>query len=125
MTGGSIIEVSIAGRTFTVPSDSAGDPKLGGFENEIQANGDASAREIKTRVPWSIEELTVGIDNTTDDQEYLQAIADSPGWKPITITFASNATYQGTGTIMGEIKAVAQSATASISLSGPGKLTRQ
>jgi len=123
--GGSIESCSIRGRLFAVAADAEANRKLGGFENEVQANGDGTARLVKTRIAWLIDGLTVVVDDVRADQEFLQEIADGNDFVPITITLASGTTYQGTGTVSGEIQFSTQNATAQIALSGPGKLTQQ
>ncbi len=123
--GGSIESITLNGREFPVAADAEAQRKLGGFENEVQANGDGSAREIKTRVPLSIDGLTVEVDDSRGDHEFLQEFADSSGFKPIAITYASGITYQGSATIVGEMQSSSQSATAAVSLMGPGTLTKQ
>ena len=123
--GGSIERVSIRGRVFSVAADADANRKLGGFENEVQANGDGTARLVKTRMVWNLDGLTVVIDDVRADQEFLQEIADGNDFVAITVTLASGETYQGTGTLSGEIQMSTQNATAQIALSGPGKLTKQ
>ena len=123
--GGSIESIEINGRGFAVASDAEANRKLGGFENEVQANGDGTARIVKTRVPWMIDGLTVEIDDTRADHEFLQDIADGRLYVTISITLASGLVYQGEGIVNGEVQASSQSATASITLSGQGKLTQQ
>ena len=123
--GGSIESIAIDGRNFPVASDAEANRKLGGFETEVQANGDGTARVVKTRVPWSLDGVTVEIDDDRGDQEFLQGIADGNGFVPVTITLASGVTYQADGTVTGEIQASSQNATAGISLSGPGTMTKQ
>jgi hypothetical protein len=123
--GGSIESISLSGRGFSVPADVEAQRKLGGFENEVQANGDGTARHIKTRVPLSIDGLTVEIDDDRGDHEYIQDLADSNSFFVISITFASGITYQGEAQIVGEFQVSSQSTTGTISLSGPGKLTKQ
>lgn len=123
--GGSIESVNLSGREFAVAADAEAQRKLGGFENEVQANGDGTARLIKTRVPLSIDGLTIEIDDDRGDQEFLQDLADQKDYWPLGITYASGSTYQGTAQIVGENPASSQSATAAISLMGPGKLTKQ
>ena len=123
--GGSIESISIRGRLFPVAADAEVQRKLGGFENELQPNGDGSARLIKTRVPWMLDGLTVEIDEDRGDHEFLQEIADDSDYVPVTITFASGSTWQGRGTISGELQVSSQNATASFSLGGPGALTQQ
>lgn len=124
-TGGSIESVGLDGRTFAVAADAEAQRKLGGFENEVQANGDGSARVIKTRVPLNIDGLTLSVDDDRGDHEFLQALANRRDFFPITITYASGAVYQGRAIITGEMQASSQNTTASVSLSGPGVLTRQ
>lgn len=123
--GGSIESISLGGRNFAVAADAEAERKLGGFENEVQANGDGTARLIKTRVPLSISGLTVEVDDFRGDAEFLQALADRPDFFPIAITYASGLVYQGTAQIVDETASSSQNATASISLSGPGRLTKQ
>ncbi len=123
--GGSIESVNLSGREFAVAADAEAQRKLGGWENEVQANGDGTARLIKTRVPLSIAGLTIEIDDDRGDQEFLQDLADQNDFWPLGITYASGNTYQGTGQIVGENPASSQNATAAIDLMGPGKLTKQ
>lgn len=123
--GGSIQEVYLNGRAFSVAADADSNRKIGGLENEVKANGDGSARYIKTRVPWSADGLTLSVDDNRGDHEYLQSLADQPDPFPITATYASGVTYQGTGTIVGEMTFSSQNATVSLGLAGEGKFTKQ
>ncbi len=123
--GGSIESVTLAGRNFPVPADVEAQRKLGGFENEVQANGDGTARLIKTRVPLMLTGLTIQIDDSRGDHEFLQALANRNDYFPIAITYASGLTYQGTAQITDELQTGSQNATGTLSLSGPGGLTKQ
>ena len=123
--GGSIESVMLDGRIFPVAADADVSRKLGGFENEIQANGDGSARIVKTRVPHGLDGITVEVDPDRADQEFLQALSDRNDFFPIAISYASGDTYQGRGQISGEIQFSSQNATAQFSLMGPGALTKQ
>jgi hypothetical protein len=123
--GGSIELVRLQGRGFPVAADADSQRKYGGFQNEVQANGDASARLIKTRETWSITGLTVQIDDARADQEYLQDLANLPEFFSVAVTYASGVVLQGVGQIVDDLEASSQSATASLSLSGPGVLTKQ
>ena len=129
-TGGSIQEISIRGRNFAVAADADATRKLGGFEATLEANGNATVRKILTRVPWAIGGLTVDVDQDRGDQEFLQDIcdgkeADPDGYYPVTVTYASNTTWQGRGTIVEALEYNSMNTTASVALGGPGKLTRQ
>lgn len=123
--GGSILEITLFGRIFAVAADAEAQRKLGGWENEVQANGDGGARIVKTRVPLSITGLTVEVDDSRGDDEFLQELADEKDFFEISITYASGITYQGSAIITDTKETSSQNATCSISLSGPGKLTRQ
>lgn len=123
--GGSIESVALDGRNFAIAADAEAQRKLGGFENEVQANGDGTARLIKTRVPLSLDGLTVEVDDDRGDHEFLQELSNRNDFFPVAITYASGLTYQGTAQITGETQASSQNATAAISLMGPGVLTRQ
>ena len=125
--GGSIESISIDGRTFSVAADAETQRALGGFQNEVLANGDGSARIQKTRTPWSWEGLTLTIDDDRGDHEFLQSVADGNAFVPIACSLASGEVYQGEGIIAGgeAIQMNTQNATAEVSLSGPRKLTKQ
>ena len=123
--GGSIESITLDGRTFSVAADAEVQRKLGGFENEVQANGDGTARIIKTRVPLSLDGLTVDVDDAQDDAEFLQELQNRNNFFPIALSYASGETYQGEAQIVGETQTSSQNATASVSLMGPGELTRQ
>lgn len=123
--GGPIEEVSLDGRGFAVAADAEAQIKLGGFENEVQSNGDGTARPIKIRVPWAIDGIQVVVDDDRGDHEFLQELTNRKDFFPIAITFASGVTRQATGQIVGETQASSQNATAAVSLMGPGELTKQ
>lgn len=123
--GGSIESVSIRGRLFPVASDADVTRNLGGHQNEVQMNGDGTARKVMTRVAWTLEGVQVEVNDARADSEFLLEIAASPEWVPITITLANGSTYQGTGTISDPVAVSTQSATSTITLSGPGTLTQQ
>ena len=123
--GGSIESVTLDGRNFAVASDAESNRKIGGFENEAQPNGDGSVRFVKTRVAWSLDGLTVDVDDARGDHEFLQELSDRNTNFPVAITYASGAVYQGTGQIVGEMQASSQNATAAVALMGPGILTKQ
>lgn len=123
--GGSIESVALSGRTFAVAADADSNRDLGGFTNEVQSNGDGTARQIKTRKPWRIDGLSLSVDDTRGDHEFLQDLANRKSFFPVTVAYASGVIYQGTGQIVDELNLSSQSTTAPVTLSGPGKLTKQ
>ena len=120
--GGSIESVVIDDRRFAVTADTDSNRKLGGFENEIERNGDGTGRQLKTRVAWTLDSLTVEIDDDRGDQEYLQDLSDSSVFFPILITYASGIRYTGDGQLTGEFQASSANASAQINLKGVGEL---
>lgn len=123
--GGSIESVSVDGRNFPVTADGEANRKLGGFENEVQANGDGSGRQVKTRVNWNLSGLPVEIDDSRADQEFLQDLSDGSRFFPVVVTYASGAVYQGQGQLTGELQFNNSNSTAELNLTGPGRLTPQ
>lgn len=124
-TGGSLFELAVKGRTFAATADADAARKLGGYENEVQANGNGTARKIMLRVPWSLSGVTIDCDDDRGDQEFLQEIADSQEFVSMALTFPGDITYEGSGTIVGEIVKNSQAATCEVGLAGPGKLSKQ
>jgi hypothetical protein len=123
--GGSVIAVNVGGREFPATADADITRKLGGFENEVQSNGDSSARIVKTRVPSGITGVVVECDDTRSDQEYLQSIADANDFTVFGYTLASGVTYQGRAIIVGELASSSQNATCSFDVMGSGIFTQQ
>jgi len=123
--GGSIESASLNGRLFPVAADADAQRKLGGFENEHQSNGDGSGRLIKTRTGWSLSGLTISIDDSRNDQEFLQDLQNMKDYFVIAVTLVSGAVWQGLGQIVEEAPMSTQATTADITLMGPGNLTQQ
>ena len=123
--GGPIESVEIDGRYFSVAADADAGRVLGGFTNEIQSNGDGTARLIKSIKPWQIDGLTLAVDDLLDDQEYLQNKADENGFFPLNVTHASGSVYGGTGQLIDELKFGNASSTVPVTFGGPQKLTQQ
>ena len=123
--GGSIESISIDSRLFPVTADADATRDLGGFTVEVQSNGDGTARILKTRKPWALGGLVVEINDDRADQEFLQRIQNGNEFVPITIKLASGVVYHAIGTLVEELEMSTQSATATISLQGPGEMTQQ
>ena len=123
--GGSIKSVSIKGRIFPVAADADANRDLGGMTNEVQPNGDGSARYIKTPKIWTITGLTIVVDHGRKDQEYIQEIADLSTPVDISMTHADDTTYSGVGLPTGDLTYSTKSATMQVGFSGQGKLKQQ
>jgi hypothetical protein len=123
--GGPIIGLNLNGRPFSVAEDAESNRKIGGSENEIQLNGDKTARLIKTLVAWMADGLTVSCDDDNEDHEFIQSLADLNSFFPITAEYASGAIWQGDGQITGEIAYSSKNSTIPLTLSGTGNFTKQ
>jgi hypothetical protein len=123
--GGSVEEISLAGRSFPVTADADVNRKLGGTENDVQANGNSTARIIKTAVVPMLTGIVVECDDVQNDHQFLQQIADGNEFVAMTITYASGVVYQGRATISSELQYSSQNATASFDLMGEGVFTKQ
>lgn len=123
--GGPIESVGINGRTFAVTADTDSNRKIGGYENEVLAFGDGSSYMKKTRVPFSVDGITIGIDDTRGDHEYIEEVKAMTDFVPVTVTYASGAVWQGSAQITGETAYSSANGTMGIALSGTGSFTQQ
>lgn len=124
--GGSIEAISLRGREFAVDAEATVNRKLGGSKNEVKMNGNRrTARLIKVATGWMLTGVEVEIDDNRNDQEYLQDLADELDFFPMSVTFVSGHVWQGTGQLVEDIEMDSQNAVASLSLSGPGRMTQQ
>jgi hypothetical protein len=123
--GGSVVAVNLGGREFPATADADITRKLGGYENEVQANGNATSRLIKTFVPAGLTGVVVECDDTRLDHEYLQQLSDANDDFVFSYTLASGLTYQGRAQIVGEFTYSSQSATCSMDIGGTGRFTQQ
>lgn len=124
-TGGSVESITLAGSEFTGAADSDTTRKLGGVETEVSMNGNKTARYLQTLVAWTFGPYNVECDDLQDDHTTLQNLANSKKGFPITITYASGVTYQGVGTITGELAFSNTSTTCALTVGGAGVLTKQ
>lgn len=128
--GGSIEAVSLAGRNFSVAADADVSRKLGGFEQTFEPNGDSTGRFIRTRVGWALSGLVIDVNDLRGDHEYLQELqrgehADADGCIAISVTYVSQAVYSGRGNVVDAAEYASMASTSSLSLMGPGELTKQ
>ena len=123
--GGPMSSFSVDGRSFSVAADADVNRDIGGDNNEIQSNGDKTARIVKAAVPWKVEGISASVDDFLEDHEFLQQIADTSDFHTLRFNFASGAVWQGSGTISGELKYSAANTTMPLEFSGEKTLTQQ
>lgn len=123
--GGSIESISIRGRLLPVAADADVALKLGGFSNEVKANGNGTARIIKTRIIPGANGLKVEIDHDRGDLQFLKEISDGQKFEQIALTLASGHVYQGQAIVSGDFDLSTMDTVAEVNLSGTGEFTLQ
>ena len=115
---GAMRSLTINGRGFKVAHDGSGNRSMGGRNNELAMNGDASFRTIQTVMPGSFSDLQTEIDDSRGDIEFLQELADAGLPVPVVATYASNISYTGDMVITGEIQKDENTGLASLNFQG-------
>lgn len=130
-TAGTMRSMEIAGREFKVVGDADGTRDLGGHTVELTPLSRGAIKKIVTK-NWSIEGLSLALNDLRGDQEFLNRVAsgiepgaDADGWYSISFTFASGLTYGGRGSVVGDVQKSSANGTATVNFGGPGLLERQ
>lgn len=110
--------LSIQGRSFKVAHDGPGNKDTGGRNNELSMNGDGSFRVLQTVMPGSMSDVQINIDDSRNDQEFLQGIANAGLPVPVVATYASSVSYTGNLVLTGELKADEATGLMSVSFDG-------
>jgi len=97
--GGPIVNMSISGRTFAVTQDSDPPIDLGGNENDVEMNGDKSARIVSKIVPGKIGPVALVIDHANGDQQFIQEIRDNKELVDVSIELADGSIFYHRGII--------------------------
>ena len=123
---GSLIEITIDGRSFKAAADADGTTRLGGISNEYSPNGDGeTGRYIQTRQGWMLGGIDLAFDDDNADLEYAQSVQAKGTSVPIKATYADGTVRSGRGNIIGSIEVSSMSGTASVGFEGPGKFAIQ
>ena len=118
-THGALRRIQVKGRGFAVSGENAGNRTLGGRENEIAKNGDATVRILQKEVSWKLSDVELAGDY--DGQQHLQAIADGGEEVPIMWTLASGAIMSGLGIPTGPIEFDQMTGLIKVTFEGSGK----
>lgn len=121
---GSIHDISLEGRNFSVAAGCDAELNLGGYENSTIRFGDGTTGITMARKAWSLRGVEISINDMRDDEEYLASIRNNGVFVNVAVTMASGAVYVGLGTIVGPVDRSTAAGTASIDLEGDGALTR-
>lgn len=123
--GGPIESVSINGRNFSVAEDAELTVVYGGDQNEIMMNGDDSARLGKSKIPWKVSGIKLQINPDNNDHEFIQDIINGTDFVDYEHTEVDGNVYYASGQIVEEVGKSTKDATAELTFSGPGRLTKQ
>lgn len=119
-----IVMDKISGQQREMPCKSGEDCNidLGGYQSETQMNGNGSGHAKLAAKPWSIEGLSVEMEDGV--LEFLQGTVNSMGYCIFTLSFVNGDVYKGTGKIEGDLKANTNSGYISLSAKGSGLLEK-
>ena len=117
--GGDIRQLMIKGREFDVKGEDANvNIDLGGFSDEADINGNGTMHITQRRKAAGFSDCPVSIDDTRQDLEYLQEIANQGEGAPVTITLASGITYAGPLIPIGDLAKATGDGTLSLEMRG-------
>ncbi|WP_432631798.1 hypothetical protein [Brachyspira sp.] len=100
--GGPIRDVTIEGRTFQVDGENEVEMFLGGWTNEVVANGDGSARLIKSPKAGQANKLPLVIDDSRGDEAFIQEIMNRHEFIKISFTDINEHVYAGEMQLVGD-----------------------
>ena len=117
--GGDIRQLTIKGREFDVAGGDANvNVDLGGFSNEGSLNGNGTLSIIQRRKLAGFSDCPVKIDDSRQDMEFLQEIADAGEAVPVNMTLVSNKTYSGSLAVVGELQKATGDGTLALEMRG-------
>jgi len=110
----------VKGREFDVKGEDANvNIDLGGYSNEMGLNGNGVSHVVQRRKVAGFSDCPISVDDTRQDLEYLQDIANTGELAPTTITLASGITYSGSLLPIGDLAKATGDGTLSLEMRGP------
>jgi hypothetical protein len=122
--GGSIKQITLNGRQFSVKSD-VDISEVFPTNNKVEMNGDQTATLVQVIEPWRLNDIVLSIDNENGDREFIRDAARIPDFWPITFTTADSKVYGAVGQIVDAPERKTMNNSVAISLSGPGDVEVQ
>ena len=95
MASGAWESIVLDGRRFACKADDSVKVTLPGFENEVIVGGDGSNWLKKTRHAGKISDINVICNPANEDHEFLQGLADSMEFFPVSGTKVNGTVYGG------------------------------
>lgn len=116
---GDIRQLTIDGREFDVKGEDANvNIDLGGYTNTVGINGNGTTHTTQRRKIAGFSGCPISVDDTREDLEFLQNIANDAREVPVTITLASGVTYSGSLTVVGDLGKSTGDGTSTIEMRG-------
>jgi len=117
--GGDIRQLTINSREFDVKGGDANvNVDAGGFANEAGLAGNGNLAVTQRRKVAGFSDCPINIDDTRQDLEYLQEIADAGEPVPTNMTLASGVTYSGSLLPVGDLAKATGDGTLSLEMRG-------
>ncbi len=118
MASGPFESISIDGRRFTVDGEADIAYALGGFMNEVKPNGDSSNRPVKSRKTGRMNSAPLVMDDSRDDEEFLQERMDSLSFYNVSGTKVDGVVLTGSMQIVEDPETSGKEGTKELSFSG-------
>lgn len=115
---GDIRSFTVDGREFDPAPETNVTIILSGFNNESAPTGNGKAHTTRRRKLGGIDGMSVSLDNSAQDLEFVQAIADEGDPVTVTLTLADGVTYSGQLATEGEINPNMGEGTLELSMRG-------
>jgi hypothetical protein len=117
--GGDIRQLTINSREFDVKGGDANvNIDTGGFANEAGLTGNGNLAVTQRRKAAGFSDCPIVIDDTRQDLEYLQDIANKGESVPVTMTLASGKVYSGALLPVGDLAKATGDGTLSLEMRG-------
>ena len=100
---GDIRQFTIEGRELDPGPETNVTVLIAGFNNETVATGNGEPHTTQRRRLGGIDGMSISLDNTRQDAEFLQGISNAGTPVPVTLSLADGVTYAGVLAIEGEL----------------------
>jgi len=119
-----IEHADVGSRNFSVQADQDVLKDIGGYTAEIQINGNGTGHKKMAAKGWELSGIQSETDDVAGDQEFLQAVQDSPEFATITWQHINETVYSGLGTLTGDLKHNTNTGYTALSIMGVGKFKK-
>lgn len=117
-SGGPIESVTIDTRRFAVDGEVDAALALAGYMNEVKPNGDRTVRLVKSVKVGRANSIPIVIDDSRDDEEFIQEIMDSLTLVDVEVTDVNGTVWSGRAQIVEDPETSKKEGTKEISLHG-------